>query len=125
MHTLIRMNWNKLIQPLIIGALIAWLVIQSGSNDTFIEDTKKETQDLRDALKVTRDSLYLEIHKKDLENDSLEIVNDAIDGKIGSIDNSVEILKNSTDEKIHYINSVDADGTVVILSGYLSEDDGD
>lgn len=118
-------NWSKLIQPLIIAGLVAWLVFQSGSQDTFIEDTKKETQDLRDALRVTRDSLYFEINKIELMNDSLEIANDAIDRDIGSIDNSVDDLKNSADEKINHINSLTADGTIVILSGYLSEDDGD
>ena len=118
-------NWNKVIQPLIIAGLVAWLVIQSGGNDTFIEDTQKETQDLRDSLEVARTRLYDEIQKKDAEIDSIETLNNRLDEQVISIDNSVDNLKNRTDDKIRYIDSLDNDGTVVILAGYLSETDGD
>ena len=118
-------NWKVLIQPLIIGGLIAWLVIQSGNKDTFIKDSKERTQILKDSLESVRTRLYEEIRIKNVQIDSLIGINRNIDDQVTSIDIGINKLKNRTDDKIRYINDLDADGTIVILSGYLSETDGD
>lgn len=118
--------WNRYKNALpyiIIGTLVFFLFVRENNHSTFIEDRDREFKHFQDSIVSLNDILYEENVEKDFRIDSLGNVNDWISSRLTSLDGTLVELDKKLKYEIDNIDNISDDSNIVILAGFLSQDD--
>jgi len=111
----------KDMQPLVIGLLILWVLMQRNSNSSFIESRERKFVQFSDSLSTVNDRLIDENLSKSKRIDTLALMNDSLDRRVMHLDEFISTKKKEYEKDRHTIRTLNADESIMLLSNNLSQ----